>query len=149
MFMSKPEHFLIMARPMRPVPMIAIVLPVTSSPRNGRNGCHDGHFCSRTRRSLGRIADARCGKNTQAPFVVRRHLERDRTIRLGCQARPAALFLKGMFETLANTRADEPATIHDARRRCGNIFEAISPIQATVPYQGRLFSVGTRRSPIT
>jgi len=26
---------------MRPVPMMAMVLPVTSSPRNGRNGCHD------------------------------------------------------------------------------------------------------------
>src|SRR5215813_1499229 len=36
MFMSKPEHFLIMARPMRPVPMMAIVLPVTSSPRKIR-----------------------------------------------------------------------------------------------------------------
>src|SRR2546430_1235794 len=52
MFMSNPEHFLIIAKPMRPVPMIATVLPVTSSPRNGRNGCHDGHFCSRTNRSL-------------------------------------------------------------------------------------------------
>src|SRR5262249_47448214 len=40
------------ARPMRPVPMTAMVLPVTSSPRNGRNGCHEGHFCLRTSRSL-------------------------------------------------------------------------------------------------
>ena len=56
--MSKPEHFLIIARPMRPVPMMAMVLPVTSSPRNGRNGCHDGHFCSRTRRSLCHILRA-------------------------------------------------------------------------------------------
>ena len=52
MFMSKPEHFLIIARPIRPVPITAMVLPVTSSPRNGRNGCHDGHFCSRTSLSL-------------------------------------------------------------------------------------------------
>ena len=58
MFMSNPEHFLIIARPMRPVPMIATVLPVTSSPRNGRNGCHDGHFCSRTNRSLCHILRA-------------------------------------------------------------------------------------------
>ena len=58
MFMSKPEHFLIIARPMRPVPMMAMVLPVTSSPRNGRNGCHDGHFWSRTRRSLAYILRA-------------------------------------------------------------------------------------------
>ena len=56
--MSKPEHFLIIARPMRPVPIMAMVLPVTSSPRNGRNGCHDGHFCSRTRRSLCHILRA-------------------------------------------------------------------------------------------
>ena len=34
--MSKPAHFLIIASPMRPVPMIAMVLPVTSSPRNGK-----------------------------------------------------------------------------------------------------------------
>src|SRR5207244_13227913 len=58
MFMSKPEHFLIIANPMRPVPMIAMVLLVTSSPRNGRNGCHEGHFCSRTRRSLRHILRA-------------------------------------------------------------------------------------------
>jgi len=36
MFMSKPEHFLIIARPMRPVPIMAMVLPVTS--RQGRAG---------------------------------------------------------------------------------------------------------------
>lgn len=29
------------ACPMRPVPITATVLPVTSSPRKGRNGCHD------------------------------------------------------------------------------------------------------------
>jgi len=28
-------HFLIIAKPMRPVPMMAMVFPVTSSPRNG------------------------------------------------------------------------------------------------------------------
>src|SRR5205814_9727378 len=44
--------FLMIARPMRPVPTMPIILPVTSSPRNGRNGCHDGHLCSRTSRSL-------------------------------------------------------------------------------------------------
>src|SRR4030095_13913653 len=58
MFMSNPEHFLIIAKPMRPVPMMAMVLPVTSSPRKGRNGCHEGHFCSRTRRSLAYILRA-------------------------------------------------------------------------------------------
>jgi len=59
-----------------------------------------------------------------------------------------ALFPKGIFETLANTRADELATIHDARHYYGSIFEAISPIQPTVPDQGRLFSADTRHSPI-
>src|SRR5207237_8861960 len=98
---------------------------------------------------LGRIADAGGGKDAKAFIVVRCHLERDRTIRLGCRVRPAALFPKGIFETLANTRADELATMHDARHCYGSIFEAISPIQPTVPDQGRLFSAGTRHSPIT
>src|SRR5215510_3791129 len=52
MFMSNPEHFLIIARPIRPVPITAMVLPVTASPRNGRNGCNEGHVGSRTSRSL-------------------------------------------------------------------------------------------------
>ena len=56
--MSNPVHFLIIARPIRPVPITAMALPVTSSPRNGRNGCHDGHFCSRTKRSLCHILRA-------------------------------------------------------------------------------------------
>src|SRR5207244_2005852 len=56
MFMSKPEHFLIIARPIRPVPITAMVLPVTSSPRNGRNGCHDGHLCSLYPRSTSSAA---------------------------------------------------------------------------------------------
>ncbi len=44
--MSNPKHFFIIASPMRPVPMMAMVLPVTSSPRNGKYGCHAPHFCS-------------------------------------------------------------------------------------------------------
>src|SRR5207245_9433699 len=98
---------------------------------------------------LGRITDSLGGKNAKAFIVVRYHLERDRTIRLGCRVRPAALFPKGIFETLANTRADELATIHGARHRCGSIFEAISLIQPTLPNHIRLFSAGTRHSPIT
>ena len=38
-----------MARPIRPVPMIAMVLPVTSSPRKGRYGCQKPHLFSRVR----------------------------------------------------------------------------------------------------
>jgi hypothetical protein len=81
--------------------------------------------------------------------LLRRHVEHNQTSRLSCRARPAALFLKGTFEILANTRAGDPATIPDARHRCGSIFEAMSPIQATAPYQGFLLSVGTKRSPTT
>jgi hypothetical protein len=59
------------------------------------------------------------------------------------------LFLKGTFEILANTRAGDPATIPDARHRCGRIFEAISPIQPTALIKNFLLSVGTKRSPTT
>src|SRR5256885_759662 len=48
MFISNPTHFLISAKPMRPVPITAIVLPVTSSPKNGRYGCQAPQRLSRT-----------------------------------------------------------------------------------------------------
>ena len=48
MFMSKPLHFFAIACPMRPMPMMAIVLPVISSPKNGRYGCQNPHRFSRT-----------------------------------------------------------------------------------------------------
>src|SRR5207248_11142189 len=76
---------------------------------------------------LGRITDARRSKDAKALIVVKCHLQRYRTIRSGRRVRPAALFPTEIFETLANTRADELATIHDARRCYGSIFEAISP----------------------
>src|SRR5213079_900579 len=37
----------------------------------------------------------------------------------------------------------------DTRHRCDSIFEAMSPVQATAPYQGFLLSVGTKHSPAT
>jgi hypothetical protein len=49
------------------------------------------------------------------------------------------LFLKGTFEILANTRAGDPATIPDARHRCGSIFEAMSPIQPTALIKNSCF----------
>ena len=81
--------------------------------------------------------------------LVRRHVEYNQTSRLSCRARPAVLFLKGTFEIPANKRADDSATIPDARHRCGSIFEAMSPTQATAPYQEFLLSVDTKRSPTT
>src|SRR2546425_4942385 len=47
--MSKPTAFLIKACPIRPVPMTAAVLAVTSSPRKGRYGCQAVHRFSLTR----------------------------------------------------------------------------------------------------
>src|ERR1017187_4849112 len=81
--------------------------------------------------------------------LVRHHVERNQTSRLSCRVRPAALFLKGTFGTPANTRAGDRATIPDALHRCGSISEAMSPIQATMPYQEFLLSVDTKRSPTT
>ncbi len=81
--------------------------------------------------------------------MVRRLVDHNQTSRLSYRVRPAVLFLKGTFEILANTRAGDPATIPNARHRCGSIFEAMSPIQPTAPYQEFLPSVGTKRSPTT
>ena len=81
--------------------------------------------------------------------MVRRQVEYNQTSHLSCRARPVALFLKGTFEILANTRAGAPATTPDARHRYGSTFEAMPPIQATAAYQGFLPSVGTKRSPTT
>src|SRR5215470_18081736 len=47
--MSKPTHFLMNASPIRPVPITATVLPVTSSPKNGKYGCQNPHLFSRVR----------------------------------------------------------------------------------------------------
>ena len=89
--MSNPEHFLIIARPMRPVPMTAIVLPVTSSPRNGRNGCHDGHFCSRTSRSLCHILRASVPIMKNANSAV-------------ASVSTSAVFVNGILYLLASAR---------------------------------------------
>jgi hypothetical protein len=78
--------------------------------------------------------------------VVRRYSDHSQTDLLNYQAPAAALFGKGSFGTLANMRAGGPATMPGVRHRCDNTFEAVFPIQATVPDQGFPPSLGTRRS---
>src|SRR6266536_5744021 len=80
---------------------------------------------------------------------VRPHVQYNQTSRSSCRAGPAALFLKGIFEILANRHVGDPATTPDARHRYGNIFGAMSPIQATTPDQGFLLPADTTHSPTT
>ena len=56
--MSKPTAFLTKLLPMRPVPITATVLPVTSSPSQGWYGCHVDQVCSRTICSEGQVLRA-------------------------------------------------------------------------------------------
>jgi len=88
------------------------------------NDSRPDHRCARWQKTRKRLLSLGVIWNVIEQFVQ------------AAEVRPAALFPKGIFETLANTRADELATIHDALHCYGSIFEAISPIQPTVPDQG-------------
>ena len=122
MFMSNPEHFLIIARPMRPVPMMAMVLPVTSSPRNGRNGCQEGHFCSRTRCSLCHILRASIPIMKKANSAV-------------ASVSTSAVFVNGILYRLASARLmlSNPTAI------CATTFSIPFPASNTSA------SIGSRR----
>ena len=112
--MSNPEHFLIIARPIRPVPMTAMVLPVTSSPRNGRKGCQDGHFCSRTSRSLCHILRASMPIMKNANSAV-------------ASVRTSAVFVNGTLYLFASARLmlSKPTAI------CATIFNVPFPASKT------------------
>src|SRR5580704_1697039 len=89
--MSNPEHFLISASPMRPVPITAIVLQVTSSPRKGRYGCQYPHLFSRVRCSAGHIFRASDANRKKANSAV-------------ASVNTSAVFVNGTLERLASAR---------------------------------------------
>ena len=148
--MSNPEHFLIIASPMRPVPMIAMVLPVTSSPRNGRNGCHDGHFCSRTSRSLAYILRASipimknansavASVSTSAVFVNGiLYLLASARLMLSKPTAICATTLSDPFPGLENLGIDRIAQRRDQAHRSRSSLSRRSASSAAPPAPGKL-----------
>jgi hypothetical protein len=90
--MSKPTAFLMKLLPMRPVPMTATVLPVTSTPSQGCQGCQVDQVCSRTICSEGQVMRAAVPMIRNANSAV-------------ASVRTSAVLLKGTWCRLAAARS--------------------------------------------